>query len=476
MSHTYKFNPRYTYRTLPNIFYHNTQPLVFNQPSYILFNDDLADALSLSSDTLKTQSGLSFLLGNHESLTPLSMAYAGHQYGNFTILGDGRAHLVMEHQTKDTLVDIHLKGSGPSPYSRGFDGRSTLRSALLEYLMSHALDALNIPTTKALAVIKTGDQINRIGLKDAGILVRVAKSHLRVGTFEYAVYKDPKQYVKPLVDYAIKRHDPDLMHQKNIYITWYQRVVKRQAELIAKWQSVGFVHGVMNTDNMTISGETIDFGPCAFIDNYNLNSVYSSIDTNGRYAYGNQRYMAYWNLSKLGQMILPLITSSSDASQDDIKTILTQFSHYFERHYYDLMAQKLGFYMADTTTISLTDDLLNMMAKYALDYTETFVQLTYHDNPDFFPKQQPFNAWKAQWEAYLKKTKQPNTLMTKVNPVIIPRNHIVKALLDDASTSQDMTHFNTFLSYLKNPYDITIPKKFRQPNPSPDAFVTYCGT
>lgn len=473
---TYTFNPRYTYRELPDIFYHNTRPLYFEHPSYLLFNDEVAASLKLSRDVLKTKAGLNFILGNDQTLKPISMAYAGHQYGQFTVLGDGRAHLVMEHQIKDALIDIHLKGSGPTPYSRGFDGRATLRSALLEYLMSHALDALNIPTTKALAVIKTGDQINRIGMKDAGILVRVAQSHLRVGTFEYAVYKDSDQYLKPLVEYAIKRHDKDLINQKDAVITWYDRVIKRQAELVAKWQAVGFVHGVMNTDNMAISGETIDFGPCAFIDTYNLNHVYSSIDAHGRYAYGNQPYMASWNLGKLGQMILPLVDSTKLGAIKKVKDALGRFTHYYDHHYYTLMAHKIGIQSYDSTTIKLIDDLLNIMNTHHLDYTETFVQLTYQDNPDFFPNEVAFNNWKHIWQDQFKDSHTSLELMKRVNPVIIPRNHIVKTVLDEASETLDLERFTQLLRYLKHPYDITVPKVFRASNKSKEPFVTYCGT
>ncbi|MFP4286751.1 MAG: protein adenylyltransferase SelO [Candidatus Izemoplasmataceae bacterium] len=472
----YNFNPSYSYKKLPSIFYHDQTPLAFDQASYVLFNHDLARALKLNIDALKSEAGIKFILGHHETLTPLSMAYAGHQYGNFTLLGDGRAHLIMEHTINDKRYDIHLKGSGPTVYSRGFDGRATLRSALLEYMISTALDALNVPTTKALAVIQTGDKINRIGLKHAAILVRVAQSHLRVGTFEYAVYKGSDTYLKPLVDYAIKRHDDDLLSQSNLYIKWYKRVIKRQAKLIALWQSIGFVHGVMNTDNMTISGETIDFGPCAFIDQYDLKSVYSSIDTFGRYAYGNQPYIASWNLAKLGQMILPLVSEDKSDAIKKVQDALETFSSHFENTYYEIMGKKLGFHLKNKEDVALIDTLLSIMEKHQADYTETFVGLSYQEDTLALFKQDDFIKWKATWLARIKEEKLAYETMKKTNPVIIPRNHIVKKLLDQVSETLDFTSLKEYLHYLKNPYDITVPIDYRTKSPSNETFITYCGT
>lgn len=468
--------PHYTYRNLPDVFFKDQNPIFFNHASFSLFNDDLSTRLNLDKEALKTTDGLKFLLGQHDSLRPLSMAYAGHQYGNFTILGDGRAHLITEHYHEGTYYDIHLKGSGPTPYSRGFDGRATLRSALLEYLMSTALNALNIPTTETLAVIKTGDQINRIGLQDAAVLVRVAQSHLRVGTFEYAVYKDSDTYLKPLIDYAMKRHDKDLLDSKDNIILWYKRVIKRQAELVAKWQSVGFVHGVMNTDNMTISGETIDFGPCAFIDDYDLKSVYSSIDTYGRYAFGNQPYIASWNLAKLGQMILPLVSEDKPTAIKRIQEALDDFSVHFESHFYHLMTDKIGIEKVDKTSVSLVDQLLSLMEKLKLDYTETFLHLTYEDNRYMTINDRDFFIWKNQWLNRLKSEEDPIKRMQKANPIIIPRNILVKEILDEAVNKNDLTHLITYINHLKNPFNPLIPKRYRKPKTSKEAFVTYCGT
>jgi uncharacterized protein YdiU (UPF0061 family) len=474
MKPNFLFKPTYSYRSLPDVFYENTKPMRFNDATFLCYNHALSDALDINSKFFNTKEGLEFLLGQHESLTPLSMAYAGHQYGNFTILGDGRAHLITELIKDDIVYDIHLKGSGVTPYSRGFDGRATLRSALLEYLMSHALDALNIPTTKTLAVIKTGDQINRIGLREAAVLVRVAKSHLRVGTFEYAVYKDSDVYLKPLVDYAIKRHDKDLNDQDNRYLKWYKRIIKRQAELVAKWQSIGFVHGVMNTDNMTISGETIDFGPCAFIDTYDLKSVYSSIDHYGRYAYGNQPYIASWNLAKLGQMILPLIDIDKTRAVKAVSEALETFSNVFESHYYNLMTSKIGIETIDDASINLVDTLLGLMEKYKLDYTNTFIELT--DTKTLSLSNQETTLWLSKWTQRLKKEANPYQRMQAMNPFIIPRNDHVKTILDQASETGDLTDFNTYLSYLKNPFERSIPDVYRHPTEENESFVTYCGT
>ena len=475
----YGFNIHDSYRTLPKVFYHDQHPLVFENPSMILMNERLAKDLNLDINFLKTKMATQFLLGNTSNtlIRPLSMAYAGHQYGQFTILGDGRAHLLLEHLSDKGLYDLHLKGSGPTSFSRGFDGRATLRSALLEYLMSEAMVALNIPTTQSLAVIKTGDQINRIGLQDAAVLVRVAQSHLRVGTFEYAIYKKDHTALKALADYAIKRHDDDLIENDVRYLLWYKRVIQRQAKLIAHWQSVGFVHGVMNTDNMTISGETIDYGPCAFINQYDLSAVYSSIDTYGRYAYGNQPYIGSWNLATLGQMILPLIDENHQTAIKQVQDALGEFGHYFEQYYYSLMAKKLGFNTVDEPTINLIDQLLKLMADDKADYTETFVALTYQNYPkNSLFESTPFKAWETKWQSLLDKSAEGFILMRQTNPVVIPRNHLVKDALDKATENNDLKDYAALLEMLKNPFNLQVPEIYRRVPKDEKPFITYCGT
>ncbi len=479
MTKTYGFNIQHTYRNLPKIFFSEQKPYVFSNASFKLFNADLANNLNLNKSTLQTNEGVQFLLGNTSNafIKPLSMAYAGHQYEHFNILGDGRAHLLLEHLSNHQIYDIHLKGSGQTAFSRGFDGRATMRSALLEYLMSEAMHAMNIPTTRSLAVIHTGDKINRIGLQDAAVLVRVAKSHLRVGTFEYAVYKEDPSALKALTDYAIKRHDSDLEKTTNPYLSWYKRIIKRQAKLIAQWQTVGFVHGVMNTDNTTISGETIDYGPCAFIDQYDLKAVYSSIDTKGRYAYGNQPYIGSWNLAKLGQMMLPLINDNHDKAIKAVQEALGAYGHIFENYYYSMMANKLGISKPIKSDHSLIETLLKLMETHSADYTETLTSLTFQN----YPKNSLFNAdafkaWERLWQDRIKKEATPYTLMKRHNPVIIPRNHLVKQALDKAVNENDFEPYNALLTALSTPFNAHSPDIYRKAPETPAPFVTYCGT
>ncbi|MFU8785998.1 MAG: protein adenylyltransferase SelO [Candidatus Izemoplasmataceae bacterium] len=476
---TYGFNIKDTYRTLPSIFYTDQVLIKFANPSLVLFNDALASNLKIDKIKLNSPDGCRFLLGQTALgiVKPLSMAYAGHQYAHFNILGDGRAHLLLEHLTDDGLVDVHLKGSGTTPYSRGFDGRATLRSALLEFLMSEAMHAMGVSTTRSLAVIKTGDKINRIGLQDAAVLVRTAMSHLRVGTFEYAVYKEDESALKSLADYAIKRHDPDLISSNDAYLTWYQRVIERQAKLIAHWQSIGFVHGVMNTDNMTISGETIDYGPCAFLDHFDLNAVYSSIDSNGRYAFGNQPYIGSWNLAKFGQMILPLIDSNHEIALKKVQHALEQFGYLFEDHYYKMMTKKLGISKMIDSDIPLVDDLLKLMQTYKVDYTETLVSLAFQDySSDEFFETHAFKTWDSVWKKRINSENNPFDLMKKHNPIIIPRNQIVKRILDHVMSNGNLEVYNDYLNVLRDPFNPDVSKKYREVPLLDTEFVTYCGT
>ena len=475
---TYGFNINYAYLQLNNHFYSESVPLNFKSPSYKLFNHSLAKELSLSQ-TLHSQNGLNFLLNpkTHGLKSPVALAYSGHQFANYTLLGDGRAHLLFEHALKNDLYDIQLKGSGPTIYSRGFDGRLTLRSALLEYLMSEALHHLNIPTTRSLAVIKTNDHVKRATLEDGALLLRVAKSHLRFGTFEYAYNHPDKTLLKQLVNYAINRHDKDLLNTEENYIKWFKRVIKRQALLIAKWQSIGFVHGVMNTDNALISGETIDYGPCAFIDTYNLQSVYSSVDTLSRYAYGQQPYIGSWNLATLGKGLVSLINENTNQPINAIQNALSEYGTIFEQHYYQLMAKKIGIEHPNDSDISLIDELLHMMAHYKQDYTNTFMHLTlqqYKDTP--FYQSRAFAKWYEEWNARLKKENNPYNRMQENNPFVIPRNHIVKKALDQAAYQDDFKAFNTLLKLVKNPYNQHKAPKYQTPPSNDEEVTTYCGT
>ncbi len=479
MTQPYGFTIRNTYRDLPKLFYADSLPMRFVDPSYTFVNRALADELRLDIKALRTERGCRFLIGEtgHDEARPLAMAYAGHQYGQFTVLGDGRAHLRLEHDTSEGLLDIHLKGSGKTPFSRGFDGRATLRSALLEYLYSEALCALGVPTTRSLAIITTGDEIKRIGPTAAAVLVRVAKSHLRVGTFEYAAHRGDLDALKALADFAIERHDADLSELPGRYLTWYKRIIARQAALIAQWQAIGFVHGVMNTDNTAISGESIDYGPCAFIDNYDLNAVYSSIDAHGRYAYGNQPYIGSWNLAKLGEAILPLIDADPKAARRKTHEALVDFGPQFEHYYRDHMGKKLGFASIKDRDDNLIQTLLGLMETYDADYTATFTALTtQRDAGESLFDSSEYASWKTRWQARLHEENTPFVRMQAHNPAIIPRNQVVKSALDKAAHDGDFGDYMGLLEAVRHPFDTAAPRAYRTVPKNKEPFVTYCGT
>ncbi len=478
MKQPFGFNLECSYKQLPRYFYEDVVVDRLVNPRYIVFNEDLANELRLDSVALKEVKGASFLAGQtlDKSITPIALAYAGHQYGKFTLLGDGRAALLGEHVINKQRFDIHLKGSGPTKYARGFDGKATKRSMLLEYLISEALYALGIPTTRSLAVIKTNETIRRVRDEEGAVLVRVAKSHLRVGTFEYAYHKAGIEGLRSLVDYAINRHDKSLINDSNKVIKWYAEVVKRQARLVAKWQSVGFVHGVMNTDNTTISGETIDYGPCAFIDAYDLKSVYSSIDYYGRYAFGQQPHIMSWNIAKLGEIILPLIDKDKGLAIKKVQAILSTFGNFFETEFYAIMGRKLGLGKIQKTDIHLIDELLEIMAEVKIDYTYVFYALSRNINlPEF--ETEVFQSWMRRWKKRLVDENEAKDLMMRTNPVMIPRNYLVKEVLDKAAYAGDLKPYENLLALLRNPFnDKQIPIDYIEPPKDKEPFVTFCGT
>ena len=478
MNKAFGFNFKYTYTELPSLFYQRTMVDSIDNPQYVLFNDGLAERLGLDKENLNTASGARFLTGQDNQVkgSTIAMAYAGHQYGHFTVLGDGRACLLGEHVHNNERYDIHLKGSGATKYSRGFDGKATLRSAMLEYLFSEAMHALGVETSRSLAVIKTNEKIKRIGEEDGAILVRLAKSHLRVGTFEYAAYREDYTALKKLVEYAIARHDKDLVNDEYKVAKWYANVVKRQAELVAKWQSIGFVHGVMNTDNTTISGETIDYGPCAFIDHYDLKSVYSSIDDYGRYAFGQQPYIMSWNMAKLGEVILPLIDDNKRLAIEKVQSILGTFGDYFEEKYYALMGYKLGLSNLKDYDKPLINELLSYLEDEKVDYTHFFYALSRGVELDVL-KSDKLKKWHQTWLERIKDEQNPPEMMKKHNPLMIPRNYLVKKALDDAVYSNDFSLFNDLLSAVKHPFDEKkVPKRFIEPPKDFYTHITYCGT
>ena len=413
----------------------------------------------------------------------ISQAYAGHQFGGFTMLGDGRALLIGEQITpSNQRFDIQLKGSGRTPYSRNGDGRAVLGPMLREYIISEAMHGLNILTTRSLSVISTGENVYRETIQQGAILTRVASSHIRFGTFEYAAYMLDYEKLKKLSDYTIKRHFPFLENNENKYINLLDEVIKLQASLVAKWQSVGFIHGVLNTDNMSICGETIDYGPCAFMDVYNPDTVFSSIDTNGRYAYKNQIAIVNWNLYRLAETLLPIINLDENKAIELAQNSLSKFINLATSNLSHEMCSKIGIFEPKTSDIDLLNELLNMMQKYKEDYTNTFIALTFNDLPQkgMFISEEFIN-WKKKWEETLtlqnKSKDEVFDLMKNSNPAVIPRNHRVEEALS-AANNRDFSVMNNLLKALSNPFEHSeFQKEYAKLPSTPQCnYRTYCGT
>lgn len=470
-----------SYTKLPSSFYAKIGTNRVTKPKLEVFNDSLAEDLGLNIKDLKSHEGLSILTAS--KLAPggclIAQAYAGHQFGHFTMLGDGRALLIGEQiNPKGERFDLHLKGSGRTPYSRGGDGLAPLSPMLREYLISEAMYGLGIPTSRSLAVISTGDKVYREEELDGAILTRVAKSHIRVGTFAYAANYSNKDELKTLADYTINRHFKDLKDTDNPYILLLKKVINLQANLIAKWQLVGFIHGVMNTDNMLISGETIDYGPCAFMDSYSPATVFSSIDRNGRYAYGNQPHIGGWNLARFAESLLPLLNEDEDKAMDIAQELLNDYPAIYEENWLDGMCLKLGILDRKKEDKGLAEDLLELMERYKSDFTNTFLGLTdckYKslDNSGLF-KSQDFISWDKRWRS---RDLSVET-MKEHNPFIIPRNHLVEEALDYASRDGNYKKFNNLLELLKEPYNYRdIGKEYMMPQKNLDIpYRTFCGT
>lgn len=475
-----------SYARLPKLFYSSIKPAPVRSPELIILNDSLAKSMGLNVQALKSSSGIEVLGGNRipEGSLPLAQAYAGHQFGHFTMLGDGRAILLGEQiNPLGFRVDIQLKGSGRTAYSRGGDGRAALGPMLREYIISEAMSALGIPTTRSLAVVTTGESVLRQTEQPGAVLTRVAASHLRVGTFEYASKWGTVEELRALADYTLERHFPDVDVQENGYLSLLQEVIKRQAILIAKWQLVGFIHGVMNTDNMTLSGETIDYGPCAFMDTYDPATVFSSIDVHGRYAYGNQPQIAAWNLARFAETLLPLLHDNQDQAIKLAQDSISKFSELYQKNWLAGMRGKLGIINQEPQDGTLIEDLLKIMQKYKRDYTNTFVELTFDQRPDTdFYTSSDFAEWNERWQTRLGRQHESkdssNQLMKNSNPAVIPRNHRVEESLDAAVKDEDYSVMEKFLSVLSNPYahspeqaDYSMP-----PAPSSCRYKTFCGT
>lgn len=475
-----------TYARLPERFYARLAPSPVRSPRLVKFNSALAGELGLDAQAWESEMGAAVLSGNHvpEWAMPLAMAYAGHQFGHFVPqLGDGRAILLGEIIARDgARRDLHLKGAGRTPFSRRGDGRAALGPMLREYIISEAMHALGVPTTRALAVVTTGEPVFRETVLPGAILARVAASHLRVGTFEYFAARGDVEAIRILADYAIHRHFPELKVKVSppLYLSFLAAVCERQAALVARWMQVGFIHGVMNTDNMTISGETLDYGPCAFMDAYDPATVFSSIDHHGRYAFGSQPRIAQWNLARFADTLLPLFDDNRDKAVALAEETINQFPARFEYFWREGMRRKLGLMSEQPEDASLIDALLTLMQEHEADYTNTFRLLCAVAEGD--AALVGYEAWVTRWQSRL--AQEPHSrsaaamLMRAHNPAVIPRNHRVEAAIDAAVQQENFAPMETLLTVLSTPFELkpeyatySIP-----PAPSERVYQTFCGT
>ena len=509
------WNFDHSYARLPGQFFARVDPVPVASPQMVLLNRALVEDLGLDPDGLRQPEAAWMLSGNERepSSQPIAQAYAGHQFGHFAMLGDGRAHLLGEHLTPDgRRVDVQLKGSGPTPFSRRGDGRAALGPMLREYLISEAMHGLGIPTTRSLAVVATGERVFREQALPGAVLSRIASSHIRVGTFEYASAldsgldlvvhaplgvddplvdtkaQDAGALTRALADYTIRRHYPELAEGPDRYADFFDAVMERQASLIAHWMRVGFVHGVMNTDNMTLSGETIDYGPCAFMDQYDPATVFSSIDRQGRYAFANQARIAHWNLARLVEALLPLLHHQPESALARAQEGIERFPALFTERWQRTMRAKLGLDNEEPDDAELITSLLKWMQDRGADYTNTFRDLSSHGaiaDPVALGGQfrdPEFAAWHARWRERL--GRQPGGVdeavprMRATNPALIPRNHRVEEALQAAVQQGDLDPAMRLLEVLGNPYDAGLDEsEYRQPpNPEQRVYQTFCGT
>jgi serine/tyrosine/threonine adenylyltransferase len=474
-----------TYTELPDMFYAPAAPTPVRDPRLAAFNLPLATTLGLDGERLAGPEGAAVFSGNvlPAGAQPIAQAYAGHQFGHFTALGDGRAVLLGEQITPSgARLDIQLKGPGPTRFSRRGDGRAALGPMLREYIISEAMHALRIPTTRSLAVVTTGEPVYRETVLQGAVLTRVAASHIRVGTMQWPAAHQDESATRALADYTLARHYPELAGAPERYKALFEAIVARQAALIARWQLVGFIHGVMNTDNMALSGETIDYGPCAFMDRYDPATVFSSIDEGGRYAYGNQPGIARWNLARLAEAMLPLLDSDADRAVEWARSALDRFPTLFEQRWLDGMRAKLGLFTREDDDAALVNDLLAWMQRRSADFTNTFRSLTTGTAAaDGTNGDAELDAWHQRLEARRGRQSQPLTearaLMRQHNPAFIARNHKVEEALRAATSHGDFSMMERLLDVLASPYDHDreLPM-FSAPGPADRAYRTFCGT
>tara|TARA_Y100000590_G_scaffold349047_1_gene400409 strand:- start:14356 stop:15825 length:1470 start_codon:yes stop_codon:yes gene_type:complete len=471
-----------TYSALPSVMLSRLSPIPVKSPKLIILNTSLSEELGLNFTSTSRKELEDLFSGNvlPEGSESIAQAYAGHQFGHFTMLGDGRAIIIGEHVTKNKKrFDIQFKGSGLTPYSRNADGRAALGPMLREYIISEAMNGLNIPTTRSLAVVTTGEEVIREKILPGAILTRVASSHIRVGTFQYAAMHKDKSILKNLFDYVIDRHYPNLKVKNNSAIQLLKIVMQNQIDLVVNWMRVGFIHGVMNTDNMTISGETIDYGPCAFMDSYDPETVFSSIDHQGRYSYFNQPGITKWNLARFAETLIPLIDENQDKAIEKANEVINNFGDIYKKKWNSMMHSKLGLFGDHKDDSKLIEDLLNWMHKNKADYTNTFLKLMSEEKISEDPS---FVKWYNKWKNRLTLNKdsidKSVNLMKLNNPLIIPRNHKVDECLESASSLGNLKPLVKLINYLQKPYknqsgisNFQIPPKING-----EKYQTFCGT
>jgi uncharacterized protein YdiU (UPF0061 family) len=479
----------HSYARLPEALHTRAVPVPVARPGLAILNEKLAVELGLDPGALTGDSGAAIFAGNRlpEGAEPIAQAYAGHQFGHFTNLGDGRAILLGEQVTPGgARFDLQLKGAGRTPYSRRGDGRAALGPMLREYVMSEAMHALGIPTTRSLAVATTGEEVAREELLPGAVLTRIASSHIRVGTFEYAAALGDRALLGSLVDYTLKRHYADSLTAENRALALLEGVLERQAKLVAQWAGVGFVHGVMNTDNMALSGETIDYGPCAFLDAYDPATVFSSIDRGGRYAFGNQPSMAHWNLARLAEALVPLLHEDQTKSVGIAEAALDRFPERFAYFYAGVLRGKLGLVSEEEGDLDLAKELLAWMTRTGADFTNTFAALTRgveagRWDEGAVPVGGEFGAWRTKWRARLGRQQAEKTevmaLMRSANPVVIPRNHRVEEALA-AAGGGDFVVMHRLLAVLARPFDEGPENEAYRVGPMAggEPYRTFCGT
>ena len=484
MNNTINWNFDNSYSRLSNAFKEHIKPIPVKNPELVLLNEDLAKELNLDFNKIDRNELSALFCGNNlpEGSNAIAQAYAGHQFGHFTMLGDGRAVLIGEHLTnKNKRYDIQFKGSGKTAFSRNGDGRAALGPMLREYIISEAMHNLSVPSTRSLAVTKTGETIMRDTPLQGAILTRVASSHIRVGTFQYVAARDRKDELEILLNYVVNRHYPEIKNSKNKALDLLKILIDKQIDLVVNWMRVGFIHGVMNTDNMTISGETIDYGPCAFMDTYDPKTVYSSIDKMGRYAYCNQPAVTKWNLSRFAECLIPLIHENNEMAIKSATELISTFGDKYEEKWLNMMRKKLGLLGIDNKDKLLIVDLLTWMHQNKVDYTNTFCHLmNFKEYDEEIYKDNNFKNWKKNWQERLKlNNNNPEKhikLMRSVNPLVIPRNHKVEKSLEKAYNN-NFEPLIELLEILKKPFtqQENISDYLKMDGSSKE-YKTFCGT